>query len=930
MMRARVWVIVAAAAASVAAGAGGARATAWQVEEVEARGFQDLSPRALAAAGDGVYLVYGRTHLVVRRFQGDGWGDARVVDPSSGVGSFAAAAAGPDGALHVVYYDRVRGDLRHATDASGDWAVEVVDETGDVGRYATVAVDPAGAVHAAYYDATRRVLRYARKHGDAWVLETADPEAGRGRFASIALTADDRPVVAYHDAGAGALRVAVRGADGTWTTEVVDDQDDAGRNACLAVGPDGTAYVAYAARVSTGENAYRTELRLAWGGPGGWQTEVVESDRNAGEAVSLRIGDGGVLHLAYRAWELETWTDDETGEERGRTRSHVVYAAGSPGSWSRETRVQADGGAAGRVVAVLPYPGALGEERVLVYASGDGDLEGQAYLYDPSALPALVIRWHGPWAVEEARLGGRAAALVLDPGGTPHAAYVDEATRKLRHAVRTDQGWAVEDVADAWPGAERLGLGLLPDGRVVVAYPGRDEALDLAWRTADGRWVWAGVTDDPRTGRFTSLAVAPDGAVHLAFSDEENLVLAIATVAEPEDPDLFSPAGIEATVVRPDGQPDYAGWWASAVLDDDGTLHVAHMVHDVGSSADTIAFSLLYGANPGGAWAMETVDAGPRAGEFAALALTPDGTPHVAYFDGQRGALRLASRRDDGWSVETVDADGYAGLSVALAADARGFLHAVYQAWGPDLMRASVRYANNTSGAWRHETVAQGADLGAYTAIAVAGDGTVHLVFQDRDAGTLRYARSTTTQVGVSPASVDLGTVAAGQAAEAEITLSNPGPYARRVSGMSLTGSDAFTLVVDATDRYCGSTTPWLDPGRPECVVAVRFAPSEAGAASGTLTIAFDDPDLPDVQVALAGQATAGQGGGGDTGEEPPSDGGGTGGGDQGTPGDTGPGDDTGGGTSPGGTEGGQAGGGATGGGGEGGGGCFLRLLGSR
>ena len=918
-MRALRWFGWAVAWAAIAAGPAGA--TVWQIEDVEEAGFRDLSPKALVAAGSEVYLAYGRSHLVTRRFEGGGWSDATVVDPDPGTGSFAAAAADGQGAVHIAYYDRANGDLRYATNAGGDWAVEVVDRTGDVGRYPSVAVGTDGRVHAAYYDATQARVRYAVRSGGAWSFETPDPADRRGRWTALVLGEGGEPVVFYYDAENGALVAAWRAADGTWTVETVDDDGDAGREAVAGV-YGGTIYVAYTAWADPGGGTTRTEVRLASGTPGGWAAEAVDTaataERGGPAYPALSVASDGTVEVAYRAWWTETWTDDE-GTERAAYHVELRHAIGGPGSWSIETRAgETEKPDLGRGISLVHRAGPYGEERVLAYAGPDGELTSRGYTFE--ALPAPSAAWRGPWPVDQPALPGRAAALALDADGIPRAVYLDEVRRKLRHAVRTAEGWAAEDVGDAHPRAEQTGLAVLADGSLFAAYQGTNEALRIAWKSGSAAWQSQEV-GGAQTARFADAVAVADGTVHVFFSDEDAIVPGHGTVTLPTSPG-DSPSWSSETFTW---SPDYSGWWPSAAVDADGNLHLAHASRDLGHSADTISFRLFCDTNADGSWAEETVDEGPRV-EYASLALAPDGTPHVAFFDGVSGALRVASRTGGAWSVQTVDDAGYVGLYADLAADAEGNLHAVYMGWGTDLTRSFVRYANNTSGAWHAETVAEGADVGAFARLAVAGDGTVHIVFQDRDIGTLRYARSTSHDVGVAPASADLGPVEVGESAEAEVTLTNLGPTARRVASMTLTGSDAFTLVTGLTDRYCGSTTPWLHPGRPSCTVAVRFAPSQAGAATATLTIAFEDPDLSPAAVSLAAEAT-------DTGGDTGSEGGGAGGDEGGTGGDsggeTGGGGDTGGGggdVDSGGDTG--SGGADAGGGGGGGGGCFLQALG--
>ena len=68
---------------------------------------------------------------------------------------------------------------------------------------------------------------------------------------------------------------------------------------------------------------------------------------------------------------------------------------------------------------------------------------------------------------------------------------------------------------------------------------------------------------------------------------------------------------------------------------------------DTKSSNDQTADSsrLLLARKQGGAWAREVVDSGGVVGEYAHLAMSPDGLPAISYFDRGRGRLRAAVAR---------------------------------------------------------------------------------------------------------------------------------------------------------------------------------------------------------------------------------------------------------------------------------------------
>jgi hypothetical protein len=93
-----------------------------------------------------------------------------------------------------------------------------------------------------------------------------------------------------------------------------------------------------------------------------------------------------------------------------------------------------------------------------------------------------------------------------------------------------------------------------------------------------------------------------------------------------------------------------------------------------------------------------------------------------------------------------------------------------------------------------------------------------------------------------SPSSVSFGNVTAGQTSPAQtVTVTNPGSSAVSISQLAVSGP--FTQT-----NTCGAT---LGAGA-SCSVSVAFAPTTAGAASGSLTVASNAPNSP-LSVPLSG-----------------------------------------------------------------------------
>ncbi len=102
-----------------------------------------------------------------------------------------------------------------------------------------------------------------------------------------------------------------------------------------------------------------------------------------------------------------------------------------------------------------------------------------------------------------------------------------------------------------------------------------------------------------------------------------------------------------------------------------------------------------------------------------------------------------------------------------------------------------------------------------------------------------------TPNITVTPTSLDFGSVTVGQTKDLTVTVSNTGAATLNVTG--ITGTDVTSIVNPSFTVAPGSSHD----------VIWRFAPTSAGAKTGSLTIASNDPVRPSVTVPWIGTAIA-------------------------------------------------------------------------
>ncbi len=260
------------------------------------------------------------------------------------IGQYLSVAATEDGKPAISFYDKEKGAVAYAVGTPKgeeiDWHFYPVDgypddvglDPGDRGKYTSLGIAEDGRVWIAYYDVTAGTLRIAhcKKGEKSWTLMSGDVGSGAtpdtGRFASLALDPDGNPVVAHYQADKQILRVT-RYNGSAFSGETVDEGTDfvpedtgtaaaeanVGKYANLAIGEDGTEYIAY-------YDAAHGDLKLATGTAGNYTITTVDSEGDVGAWPDILL-DGDELFITYQ----------DVGEQ------DLKLARGAGAAWVTET-----------------------------------------------------------------------------------------------------------------------------------------------------------------------------------------------------------------------------------------------------------------------------------------------------------------------------------------------------------------------------------------------------------------------------------------------------------------------------------------------------------------------------------------------------------------------------------------------------------------
>ncbi|MFU8806805.1 MAG: hypothetical protein ACNA8W_23565 [Bradymonadaceae bacterium] len=354
----------------------------------------------------------------------------------------------------------------------------------------------------------------------------------------------------------------------------------------------------------------------------------------------------------------------------------------------------------------------------------DDGCEEEATIQCPSCDPPLTCGANGAenrcgvegWevsVVDENGDVGREVSMVLGPDGYPRVAYQATigAGSELRFASFDGTDWTTEKLHDAVLAGKHTAIAYDSAGGLHVAATSFDGALlhsldDGQWSsstispTARGRIglafngesphvcvhlesatllvhygldeesAWASTTVDgsvaaeARYGNYCSIAVSPDGVVHIAYEDNQFRRLKYARL----DGDVWSKD------VADSEDQDFVGTYISLVLDSDGAPHISYRAGVVGTP------SIRLTSWQQGQWQTRIVDADAGSiANFTSLAVDSSDGLHITYFDVNGGVLKYAEPSGAGWDVRAVAPVGdEVEVHSVIAVDEDGRRHIVF------------------------------------------------------------------------------------------------------------------------------------------------------------------------------------------------------------------------------------------------------------
>lgn len=218
------------------------------------------------------------------------------------------------------------------------------------------------------------------------------------------------------------------------------------------------------------------------------------------------------------------------------------------------------------------------------------------------------------------------AIVRTDTQGTPHVIYQSSTGQiGLRYVRRTNPTWNAEWVT--FDQTDHFAFVVDPAGVLHLSYrraAGGGHELVYARRN-EGNWSFETL---PTAGspEMCSIAIAPSGAVHIAYNSITTGGLHL----------LYNSAGGWTDEVVHRSPLARWGRYNSLSIDgNSGTLHLSYQ--------ESLYASLRYASRvPGGSWVYQHVDGSGDVGRFSSIGTDSSGRVFIAYGDATNGRVRLA------------------------------------------------------------------------------------------------------------------------------------------------------------------------------------------------------------------------------------------------------------------------------------------------
>lgn len=542
--------------------------------------------------------------------------------------------------IHIIYYDNNLNQLKHASNSSGDWAVNTISNSFIIDSTSAV-IDSADNIHVVLTKAytSPSSLEYITNKSGGWVTEELD--AGADPSVSMAIDNNDAIHISYISSYISASQrikdfVYITNETNTWVKSILKANNNLVGRSSISIDSNDNAHISYM------ELGYK-DIGLAYASNQSGQWILSRLDESEQDTALTPVDKVGVeptvvhdsndnIHIAYR--------------DGGQFPGQIFYATNQTNNWEYERITGlSEIGSVDKIALIVdnnnvPY---------IIY--GGGNRIYYAYKSSGTWLGGIVDNI-GP--ADKAII-----SLDIDSDNVIHAVYFLR-NGDLRYARFTNGIWEVETIAttgESFGNYSDYSTSLTLDSNNIphVGYLDRDGDLNYA-TNGTGLWISTYIASSTNEHHWhdKDYIMLPNGIAHMVYSSSKciggtcyNTGLEYASnksgtwKAETIDiqlHDLYYPVIQSYPMISP-----------AIALDDTGNVSVSYHIQE-GDSYNSPRY-LRTARKLGDLWRVSTIETNPFAESstgypkdlnYSSIDFDANGKAVIAYFDYFDGSLNLA------------------------------------------------------------------------------------------------------------------------------------------------------------------------------------------------------------------------------------------------------------------------------------------------
>ena len=248
-------------------------------------------------------------------------------------------------------------------------------------------------------------------------------------------------------------------------------------------------------------------------------------------------------------------------------------------------------------------------------------------------------------------------------------------------------------------------------------------APEPALRPSNRTLVWSTSELHDKGGRFGSLAIDSNDAIHIAhagYSGSSSVLYHTTNASGSWSHEVVETTGIAEGI--------------SMAIDGNDGIHVSYYATDGDND-----LKYAYKATASSSWKRTTVDTTGTVGQYNAIAVdSANNRIHIVYGDLDTGSLDYATNTigaTSNWQTEIIDDDTTGQVVAAIAVDSDGKCHVVYRP-----ATSTLKYVTGSFGSWSVPVTVDSGGAIADTSIVLDSTGKAHISYHLGGLDTIKYA----------------------------------------------------------------------------------------------------------------------------------------------------------------------------------------------